>query len=138
MLDDHVGFCKPPGTAASAPANCRATSHLLHCPRSCNATPLIVSVTAPTSLASVTGTPVHSVFVEPPPSRVVDVNAIPTHARSTTDHTATLGVGVIGDVAVAAKVSCTVPTSDRGAWGIAAAGANARVDVAAVTVARSR
>jgi hypothetical protein len=52
------------------------------------------------------------------------------------DGTATLGIGVIGDVA--AKVSCAIPTDDRGAWGIAAAGAGARIDVRAVTVSRNR
>jgi hypothetical protein len=50
--------------------------------------------------------------------------------------TATLGVGVVGSVA--AKVSCAVPTSDRGAWGLAAAGTDARIDVRAVTVSRNR
>jgi hypothetical protein len=52
------------------------------------------------------------------------------------DGAATLGNGAIG--AVAAKASCAVPTSDRGAWGIAAAGTDARIDVGAVTVARVR
>jgi hypothetical protein len=31
-----------------------------------------------------------------------------------------------------------VPTEDRGAWGIAAAGTDARIDVRAVTVSRNR
>lgn len=52
------------------------------------------------------------------------------------DGTATLGVGVLGDVA--AKVSCALPATERGAWGIAAAGADARIDVRAVTVSRNR
>lgn len=51
--------------------------------------------------------------------------------------TATLGVGADGAAAVA-KVSCAVPAADRGAWGLAAAGAGARIDVGPVTVARSR
>ncbi|HEX5058509.1 MAG TPA: hypothetical protein VFV99_04070, partial [Kofleriaceae bacterium] len=50
--------------------------------------------------------------------------------------TATLGIGPLGNVIT--KVSCAVPTTDRGAWGIAAAGANARIDVGAVTVGRNR
>jgi hypothetical protein len=50
--------------------------------------------------------------------------------------TATLSVGANG--AGTAKITCSVPTSDRGAWGVAAAGANARVDIGPVTVARSR
>jgi hypothetical protein len=50
--------------------------------------------------------------------------------------TATLGVGAIGDVL--AKVSCAVPTSDRGAWGVAAVGTNARVEIEAVTVDRGK
>lgn len=53
------------------------------------------------------------------------------------DGMATLGVGVDGTAALA-KVSCAVPTADRGAWGLAAAGAGARIDVGPVTVARSR
>jgi hypothetical protein len=52
------------------------------------------------------------------------------------DATATLGIGVIGDVA--AKVTCALPASERGAWGIAAAGTDARIDVRAVTVSRNR
>jgi hypothetical protein len=50
--------------------------------------------------------------------------------------TATLGVGAIGDVI--AKASCTVPTTDRGAWGVASAGTNARLEIEAVTVSRPR
>jgi hypothetical protein len=49
---------------------------------------------------------------------------------------ATLGLGAIGDVR--AKVSCAVTSSERGSWGVAAAGANARIDVGAVQVARVR
>ncbi|HEY5946312.1 MAG TPA: hypothetical protein VIV40_12505 [Kofleriaceae bacterium] len=50
--------------------------------------------------------------------------------------TATLSSGATGATSV--KVSCAVTASERGAWGIAAAGTNARVDVGPVTVARSR
>lgn len=49
---------------------------------------------------------------------------------------ATLGTGHVGNVA--AKVSCAVPTNDRGSWGIAAAGVGARVDVTAVTISRNQ
>ncbi|HEY5926823.1 MAG TPA: hypothetical protein VIV11_34285 [Kofleriaceae bacterium] len=52
------------------------------------------------------------------------------------DGTATLGVGTVGSVI--ARVSCAVPTIERGAWGVAAAGANARIDIGAVTVGRGR
>jgi hypothetical protein len=48
---------------------------------------------------------------------------------------ATLGTGPIGNVA--AKVSCAVATSERGAWGVAAAGAGARVVIGALTVGRT-
>ena len=50
--------------------------------------------------------------------------------------TATLSVGADG--AAVAKVSCAVPSAERGAWGLAAAGAGARVDVGPITVTRSR
>lgn len=50
--------------------------------------------------------------------------------------TATLSVGATGSAT--ALASCAVPQSERGAWGVAAAGAGARVDVGPVTVARSR
>lgn len=49
---------------------------------------------------------------------------------------ATLSVGANG--AGTAKITCSISTADRGAWGVAAAGANARVDIGPVTVARSR
>ncbi len=47
-----------------------------------------------------------------------------------------LSVGASGSASV--KVTCEVPTADRGAWGLAAAGAGARVEVGPVTVARTR
>lgn len=49
---------------------------------------------------------------------------------------ATLGIGAAGEAA--AKVSCAVPAGERGAWGISAAGAGARIDVGPITVARGR
>lgn len=49
---------------------------------------------------------------------------------------ATLSVGPAGSATV--KATCEVPTAQRGSWGIAAAGADARVEVGPVTVARSR
>ncbi len=49
---------------------------------------------------------------------------------------ATLSVGPSG--ASLAKVGCDVPDGEAGAWGIAALGAGARVEVGPVTVARSR
>jgi hypothetical protein len=53
-----------------------------------------------------------------------------------TGGTATLSVGADG--AAIAKVSCAVPSSERGAWGLAAAGWDALVDVGPITVTRSR
>jgi hypothetical protein len=50
--------------------------------------------------------------------------------------TATLSVG--GSGAQTVKASCAVPTTERGAWGVAAAGAGARLDVGPVTVERRR
>lgn len=48
---------------------------------------------------------------------------------------ARLSVGPAGAATV--KATCAVPTSARGAWGLAAAGANARLDVGPVTVERA-
>ncbi len=67
---------------------------------------------------------------------VSDADLVGAVTLSIVGGSATLGVGAIGNVA--AKVSCAVPTADRGAWGLAAAGAGARIAVQAVTVARSR
>jgi hypothetical protein len=48
---------------------------------------------------------------------------------------ARLSVGVVGAATV--KATCTVPTSARGAWGVAAAGAGARIELGPVTVERA-
>jgi hypothetical protein len=61
--------------------------------------------------------------------------ARPTTFAITSD-SARLSVGPTGASTV--KATCVVPTSARGAWGLAAAGANARVDVGPVTVERAR
>ena len=50
--------------------------------------------------------------------------------------TATLSVGATG--ASTAKVTCAVTASERGAWGLAAAGTGARIEVGPVTVTRTR
>ena len=55
---------------------------------------------------------------------------------SITGGTGSLSVGPSGDATV--KVTCGVPTTDRGHWGLAAAGAGARVEVGPITVARTR
>ncbi len=69
-------------------------------------------------------------------SAVSDADVAVPVTLSIADGVATLSVGANGSGT--AKISCAVPTSDRGAWGVAAAGANARVDVGPVTVARTR
>jgi hypothetical protein len=48
---------------------------------------------------------------------------------------ARLSVGAAGAAIV--KATCAVPTSERGAWGIAAAGAGARIELGPVTVERA-
>ncbi len=53
-----------------------------------------------------------------------------------TEDIARLSVGPAG--ASTLKATCAVPTRARGAWGLAAAGAEARVDVGPVTVERAR
>ena len=55
---------------------------------------------------------------------------------SISDGIASLSVGAPGSAIV--KATCEVPTADRGAWGLAAAGEGARVEVGPVTVARTR
>jgi hypothetical protein len=52
-------------------------------------------------------------------------------------HTATLSVGGVGSAT--AKASCDLPDAgERGAWGLAAAGDGAQIDVGPVTVTRTR
>ncbi len=53
-----------------------------------------------------------------------------------TGGTATLSVGPTGAATV--KATCTAPTADRGAWGLAVIGEGATVEVGPVTVARTR
>ena len=55
---------------------------------------------------------------------------------SISDGTATLSVGAMATAT--ARVTCALPASERGAWGLAAAGAGARADIGPVTVTRSR
>jgi hypothetical protein len=55
---------------------------------------------------------------------------------SITGGNGSLSVGPTGAAAV--KVTCGVPTSERGHWGLAAAGAGAHVVVGPITVARTR
>jgi hypothetical protein len=49
---------------------------------------------------------------------------------------ATLAVGAVGGATT--KVSCDLPDGERGAWGLAAAGDGAQIDVGPVTVTRTR
>jgi len=52
-------------------------------------------------------------------------------------HTATLAVGAVGSATT--KASCDLPDAgERGAWGLAAAGDGAQIDVGPVTVTRTR
>jgi hypothetical protein len=48
---------------------------------------------------------------------------------------ARLSIGAVGAATV--KATCAVPTSERGSWGIAAAGAGARIELGPVTVERA-
>lgn len=48
---------------------------------------------------------------------------------------ARLSVGAVGAATV--KATCTVPTSERGSWGVAAAGVGARLELGPVTVERA-
>ena len=63
-------------------------------------------------------------------------NAMSGDYQSISDGIASLSVGAPGSAIV--KATCEVPTADRGAWGLAAAGEGARVEVGPVTVARTR
>jgi hypothetical protein len=69
-------------------------------------------------------------------STVTDVELMAPVTLSVAGGTATASVGADG--AGVAKVSCAAMAAERGAWGVAAAGAGARLDVGPVTVARSR
>jgi hypothetical protein len=69
-------------------------------------------------------------------SPVTDAELMTPVTLAIADGTATLSIGANGSMV--AKISCAVPTAERGAWGLAAAGAGARVDVGPVTVARTR
>jgi len=53
-----------------------------------------------------------------------------------TDGSATLAVGPIG--ATTTKATCAVTQSERGAWGVAAAGKDARIEIGSVAVERLR
>jgi len=69
-------------------------------------------------------------------SQVTSEELVAAVGFSITNGSATLTVGAPG--APATKASCAVPVTARGAWGIAAAGSGARIEVGPVTVARAR
>ena len=69
-------------------------------------------------------------------SSVTEADVASPVTLAITGGTATLSVGAMG--ASTAKVSCAAPSSERGQWGVATAGATARVDVGPVTVTRTR
>jgi hypothetical protein len=69
-------------------------------------------------------------------SAVTEVELMAPVTLAISSGTATVSVGGTGTQTV--KATCGVSTSERGAWGVAAAGAGARVDVGPVTVARTR
>jgi hypothetical protein len=69
-------------------------------------------------------------------SPVTEVDLMAPVTLAISGGTATVSVGGTGAQTV--KATCGVSSSERGAWGVAAAGAGARVDVGPVTVARTR
>lgn len=69
-------------------------------------------------------------------AEVTDVELMAPVTLAITGGSATASVG--GNGATVAKVSCAIDAGERGAWGVAAAGAGARLDVGPVTIARSR
>jgi hypothetical protein len=66
---------------------------------------------------------------------VTDVDLMAPLSFAINGDIARLSVGVVGAATV--KATCAVPVSERGAWGIAAAGTGARIELGPVTVERA-
>jgi hypothetical protein len=67
---------------------------------------------------------------------ITDVDLTVPVTLSISGGTATLSVGATGAATV--KATCSVPTAERGSWGLAVIGDGATVEVGPVTVARTR